>query len=165
MVMIKNERQYRITKTQVEKFSDAINQLSVHNQQDQSVHPLLRKAERDALENQLAELRAQVKEYEALKAGRYAVLELNSLEELPPALIKARIAAGLTQKDLAERLGLKEQQIQRYEETEYTSASFARLVEVSRAIGVQMQEKILLPIQRSVRTPVFQAGDETQQQP
>ncbi|MEB3885516.1 helix-turn-helix domain-containing protein [Lyngbya sp. CCY1209] len=143
--MIKNERQYRITKAQVEKFSDALAQQSVHAQQDRSVHPLLRKAEREALEAQLAELRTQVEEYEALKAGRYAVLELNSLEELPPALIKARIAAGLTQKDLAQRLGLKEQQIQRYEETEYASASFTRLVEVSHALGVRIREDILLP--------------------
>ncbi|GAP96592.1 helix-turn-helix domain-containing protein [Leptolyngbya sp. NIES-2104] len=143
--MIKNERQYRITKAQIEKFSDALAQLSASSQQDQFVHPLLRKAEKEAMESQLAELRAQLEEYEALKEGQQAVLELDSLEALPRALIKARIAAGLTQKDLAERLGLKEQQIQRYEETEYTSASFARLVEVSRAIGIQMREEILLP--------------------
>lgn len=143
--MIKNERQYRITKAQIEKFSDALAQLSASPQQGQSIHPMLRKAERGALEFQVAELRAQVKEYEALKDGQQAVLELDSLEALPRALIKARIAAGLTQKDLAERLGLKEQQIQRYEETEYASASFARLVEVSRAIGIQVREEVLLP--------------------
>ena len=33
---------------------------------------------------------------------------------LPIELIRARIAKGLTQKDLARKLGLKEQQIQRY---------------------------------------------------
>lgn len=143
--MIKNERQYRITKAQIEKFSDALAQLSTSVQSEPSVHPLLKKAEREAMESQIAELRAQLEEYEALKNGQHAVLELDSLEALPRALIKARIAAGLTQKDLAERLGLKEQQIQRYEETEYASANFARLVEVSRAIGIQVREDILLP--------------------
>lgn len=143
--MIKNERQYRITKAQIEKFSNALAQLSASSQQDQSVHPILRKAERESLESQLTELRVQVEEYEALKEGQQAVLELDSLEALPHALIKARIAAGLTQKDLAERLRIKEQQVQRYEDTEYASASFARLVEVSRAIGIQMREEILLP--------------------
>jgi len=43
-----------------------------------------------------------------------SVLELESLAELPEALIRARIAVGLTQKGLAGRLGLKEQQVQRY---------------------------------------------------
>lgn len=143
--MIKNERQYRITKAQIEKFSNALTQLSASSQQDQSVHPILRKAERESLESQLTELRVQVEEYEALKEGQQAVLELDSLEALPCALIKARIAAGLTQKDLAERLGIKEQQVQRYEDTEYASASFARLLEVSRAIGVQVREEVLLP--------------------
>jgi transcriptional regulator with XRE-family HTH domain len=145
MVMIKNERQYRITKAQMTKFSDALDRLSDSPPTDPSVHPLLRKAEKDALESQFTELRDQVREYEALKAGQQAILELDSLEALPTALIKARIAAGLTQKDLAEQLGMKEQQIQRYEETEYGSASFTRLVEISHAIGVRVREEVLLP--------------------
>ena len=49
--------------------------------------------------------------YEALRSGRVAVVPLDSLDQLPDALIHARIAAGLTQRDLAERLGVKEQQI------------------------------------------------------
>lgn len=65
------------------------------------------------------------------------MLELNSLEALPRALIKARIAAKLSQKDLAERLGLKEQQIQRYEATEYNSANLARVIEVSLALRIK----------------------------
>jgi transcriptional regulator with XRE-family HTH domain len=46
---------------------------------------------------------------------------------LPGALIRSRIAAGLSQKDLGERLGMKEQQIQRYEATDYSGASFSTL--------------------------------------
>ena len=143
--MIKNERQYRITKTQIAKFSSAIDSLLVEqDQSEQSIHPLLRTAEREALESQRSELSALVEEYEALKAGEYSVLEVNSLEELPQALIKARISAGLTQKDLAQRLELKPQQIQRYEDTEYASVSLTRLVEVSKALGIQVQNEILL---------------------
>ncbi|MBM4258372.1 MAG: helix-turn-helix transcriptional regulator [Deltaproteobacteria bacterium] len=43
---------------------------------------------------------------------------MGSLEELPKTLIQARIAGGLSQEDLATTLGLKPQQIQRYEATE-----------------------------------------------
>jgi HTH-type transcriptional regulator / antitoxin HipB len=49
---------------------------------------------------------------------------LGSLNDLPTTLIKARIAAGLTQKDLADKIGVREQQIQRYEANHYNSASF-----------------------------------------
>ncbi len=52
-------------------------------------------------------------------------LKLDSLDALPKVLIQGRIAAGLTQEDLAARLGLKPQQIQRYEASDYHIASFA----------------------------------------
>jgi transcriptional regulator with XRE-family HTH domain len=53
---------------------------------------------------------------------------------MPRALIRARIASGMTQEGLALRLGLKGQQIQRYEATEYESASFARTRKVGQAL-------------------------------
>ena len=46
---------------------------------------------------------------------------VDSFDELPQALVKARIALRLSQKDLADRLGMKEQRIQRYESTDYQS--------------------------------------------
>ena len=67
------------------------------------------------------------------------------IDDLPVGLIRARIALRLTQKQLAERVGLKEQQIQRYEETDYVSASFSRLQEIIKALGLDIEEKIFLP--------------------
>ncbi|MFB2836544.1 helix-turn-helix domain-containing protein [Floridanema evergladense] len=153
--MIKNERQYRITKAQIDKFVNALEQLASQSDSNQQVHPILRKAEADALQSQLSELRKQIEEYEALKSGQSTVLELNSLEELPRALIKARIAAGFSQKELADRLGIKEQQIQRYEDTEYASASLARLREVSQALGIKIREDVFLPTSQVSVTNLF----------
>ena len=61
---------------------------------------------------------------------------LKLVADLPSILIKARIAQGLSQKELADRIGLKEQQIQRYEATDYASANLARIKEVVNAFGV-----------------------------
>jgi ribosome-binding protein aMBF1 (putative translation factor) len=141
--MIKNEREYRITTAQANKFEQALSQLDTP-QAPGGLHPLIQRAQRDALQSQLDELREQIAEYESLKSGQQAVISLNSLEELPRALIRARIAAGLTQRELAERMGLKEQQIQRYEATEYASADFARINEVARALGLRVREDIFL---------------------
>jgi transcriptional regulator with XRE-family HTH domain len=58
---------------------------------------------------------------------------------LPRTLIQARIAAGLSQKELARRLGLKEQQIQRYEATDYASAKLSRLRAVMHALGIELR--------------------------
>lgn len=141
--MIKNEREYRITKSQVEKFEDALAELSATGG-DPQLHPLLQKAQREAVQSQLEDLQGQLSEYEELQSGKWSIISLDSLEELPQALIKARIAAGLTQRELAERLGLKEQQIQRYEATEYASADLARVNEVARALGIRVREDVFL---------------------
>ena len=51
----------------------------------------------------------------------------------------------MTQKGLAKRLGVREQQVQRYEATGYAGASLARLQAVADGLGVQIQGRILLP--------------------
>ncbi len=145
--MIKNERQYRITRTQAQQFERALAQLQVsagsQSGELEGLHPLLRKAQREALESQLGDLREQLAEYEALASGGQTTFVSHSFD-LPNALIRARIAAGLSQRDLAERLGLKEQQVQRYEATEYSSASLDRVRAVIRALGVTVKEEVSL---------------------
>ncbi len=134
--MIKNERQFRITKTQRDKFAQALEE-ALANSEQSTIHPLLKKAQQDALRSQLLELDEQIKEYEDLRAGN-TKLEIKSLEDLPELLIKARIAAGLTQKDLAKKLGLKEQQIQRYEATAFASINLSKFVQIIKAIGLTL---------------------------
>jgi DNA-binding XRE family transcriptional regulator len=143
--MIKNERQYRITKAQAEKFERALAQSKENPSGLASVDPILQGAMTNALRSQLADLRGQLEEYEALRSGQRQVFELASFAELPRALIQSRIALGLSQKELAERLGLKEQQIQRYEANEYASASVQRVQEVIQALGLQVREEVVLP--------------------
>ncbi|MGA2863166.1 MAG: helix-turn-helix transcriptional regulator [Verrucomicrobiota bacterium] len=144
--MIKNERQYRISKAQVAKFRGALEALTRTPPRD--FHPVLLKAQREALESQLGDLLAEVGEYEALQAGRQRVLQLRSLDEIPEALIRARIAKGLSQKELAEKIGLKEQQIQRYEATDYATATFGRIQQVIRALDLRIRKAVRLEAAR-----------------
>ncbi|HEX9669964.1 MAG TPA: helix-turn-helix domain-containing protein [Thermoanaerobaculia bacterium] len=141
--MIKNERQYRITKAHAEKFRDAIRRLESAPLADRP-HPKIYQAELDAMRSQVSELEEQLRDYDSLRAGERLTLELNSFEDLPRALIQARIASGMSQEDLAERLNLKPQQIQRYEATDYRSASLTRLAEVIRALGISVPREIFL---------------------
>ena len=151
--MIKNERQYRITRAQMRKFEGALAELGQNK--DKSIHPLLRKAHQDALTSQYEELRMQVEEYDALVEGKRDVLERLSLTDLPRALIQARIAMGLSQKELAHRLGLKEQQIQRYEANEYATANLERLKEIVEALGIEIQEDLFLSSDRFSLEKIF----------
>jgi transcriptional regulator with XRE-family HTH domain len=142
--MIKNERQYRITKSQADKFGQALAQVAA-TPDTTTLHPLIVKAQREALTSQLADLNRQLADYNSLRSGECRVLELTSFDDLPRALIQARIALGLSQKELAERLGLKEQQLQRYEATEYASASMDRVKEIINALGLTVREDVILP--------------------
>jgi len=137
--MIKNEKQYRITKAQARRFADALDELTKQDRPS-NITPRLWRAQRDAAESQLHDLRAEIEAYEQLNSTRAATSELvlEAVEDLPKALIRARIAAGMTQAGLAHRLGVKTQQIQRYEATEYESASFARIRKVVQALGLRM---------------------------
>ena len=136
--MIKNQRQYLVTQAQASKLAAALDR-EPRPSAAAKVHPLLRKAQTDALRSQLADLRAELKQYEALRSGKQTKLAMDSLDDLPRALIQGRIACGLTQKALAERLGLKEQQVQRYEATNYASASLARVCEVAKSLGLKVK--------------------------
>ena len=128
--MIKNERQYRITRAQVERFERTIKELRSRSQTESNVHPLIAKAQEDAVSSQLEDLKREMREYESLKTSEFPIDELEVVSGLASMLIKARIASGMSQRDLAERIGLKEQQIQRYEATDYASASLSRIREI-----------------------------------
>ena len=134
--MIKNERQYRITRAQVDRFERTLAELRRDNGEDRDIHPLIAKAHEDAVSSQLEDLKSELREYEDLRDGKFDMTELGMVSSLPETLIKARIARGMSQRELAERIGLKEQQIQRYESTDYASASLSRIREVVSGLGV-----------------------------
>ena len=135
--MIKNEKQYRITKAHSRRFQESLAELA-RQQRPSNITARLWQAQRDAAESQLRELQEQIDTYESLHTGKNKELFLEGVEDLPRTLIRARIASGMTQEGLAHRLGVKTQQIQRYEATEYESASFARIRKVVQALGLRM---------------------------
>lgn len=140
--MIKNERQYRITKAEAHKFKNVL--ANLESSQDPEVDPMVREAEIAALQSQLGDLILELSEYEELQTGVDPLIEVHGIEKLPLALIKARISAGLSQKELSNQLGLKEQQIQRYEATNYAGANIARLRDVAQALGVHIKESLFI---------------------
>jgi len=152
--MIKNERQYRITKTEVEKFRASLEKWDATP--PSGVDPIIHAAQKAAIESQLHDLQREVSEYDELRSGQTHVLEVASFEDLPDALVRARIALGLSQKELGERLGLKEQQIQRYEATGYSGASLARTTEVVNALGVRIRKEVFLPSAPNARKTMLQ---------
>ena len=64
--MIKGERQYRITRAQAGRFSDALRELEGASAVGLGVHRLLFEAKKNAVRSQLADLEGQLGVYEGL---------------------------------------------------------------------------------------------------
>ncbi len=131
--MIKNNRAYLIAKAARSRFNTA---LAAHEALPKNENPIGRSAEISAFQAQLQDLEEQVAAYEHLRSGVVETLTASRLEDVPALLIRARIAQGLTHAQLADRLEVKPQQIQRWEDDDYQSAAFWRLVDVAEALGL-----------------------------
>jgi len=138
--MITNERQYRTTKTQLAKLIKALEDFNLNEVAKQVGSDVLGVAELNALKSEQENLLSQINEYESLRSGTVTSLTVSDLNELPGILIRARIARGLSQRGLAELMGLKEQQIQRYESDEYATANLRRLREIAEALKLNITE-------------------------
>jgi ribosome-binding protein aMBF1 (putative translation factor) len=143
-IMILNERQYAITKAQIRKFELALMKVQESEIPKDLNGQLRRQNHLDALESQLEEMHEEVEEYEKLKAGKIDNLALESYSRLPEALIQARIIRGWTQEQLAERLGVKAQQVQRDEANLYAGASFSKLLEIQKALNIEVKLTVSL---------------------
>jgi HTH-type transcriptional regulator/antitoxin HigA len=136
--MITNERQYRITKGEVGRFKAALHDFKEIDLVRQGIDPVIVTAQRSSLEQQLKDLESQVLDYEKLRSGRVKRLFPTSISDIGHSLIEARIAQNLSQRALAERLGMKEQQIQRYEQDRYLTANLNRVAEVADALHLDL---------------------------
>jgi HTH-type transcriptional regulator/antitoxin HigA len=131
--VIYSDKQYGVSSAQLAKLQDA---LAVARARA-SGQAWLKQAEIDALKSQIADIEAELAEYDLVKSGQVSFSKTYALEELPRVLVQARIASGLSQTDLAEKLGMKPQQVQRYEASDYMGASLGRLIEISKTLGVK----------------------------
>ena len=134
--MIKNEQQYELTKSSAEGFVKTLQAIREGQGDIKDLHPLLRKAHEDAYTSLLEGLRDDIHEYEALKRGEFPLEELLKVSEIPKMLIKARIAQGISPKELADRLDLNEQDIQQYEANDYASATLGRISDVAMVLMI-----------------------------
>jgi DNA-binding XRE family transcriptional regulator len=139
--VIANERQYRIAKAELRRFGEALEPQEDYAPSE-GLDPRMGDVMADALAGQAETLREEIQRYEDLRDGRVSQREIEGFLGLLQALVEARIAAGLTQKALAERLGLQEQQVQRWEANLYSGVGAERLQEIADALGMEVKETV-----------------------
>lgn len=93
-------------------------------------------AVRGSYEGMIRQLEDELHEYDALKSGELTLPNVKRLDQIAPFIAKMRIAKGISQTELAKRLGVSKQVVSR-EETEYQTVALSRLQEILDAIGVK----------------------------
>jgi len=89
------------------------------------------------------QLAGEIERYERIKRGEFDVLR--NLERLGELLIAVRIYLGLTQADLAERLGVDPFVVCRDERNEYHGVTLERAAKILNAMRVELRTSVEVP--------------------
>lgn len=135
--MIKNKKQLATTRKQLDLLGKKHRQL-----EDAGSKNLLVRAQTESLGADIVRLENEIAEYQAIQKGRYDLASIVAIFDIGKRLVEARIAANLTQHQLAQMLGQKDQQVQRYERTQYGSASLTLIEKVARILSGNFRERV-----------------------
>jgi HTH-type transcriptional regulator / antitoxin HigA len=129
--MIKSDAQRERTVAQIEGFRQGLAKAEREKPGKRSA------AIRGSYESMIRQLEDELREYDQLKTGELELPHIERLGEIAPFIAKIRIAKGVSQTELARRLGISKQVISRYEETDYQTVAIARLQEILDAIDIK----------------------------
>jgi len=129
--MIKSDAQRERTVVQIEGFRQALAKVAVEQPGKRSA------AIRGSYEGMIRQLEDELQEYDRLKSGDLKLPRIDRLDQIAPFVAKLRITKGLSQTELAQRLGVSKQVISRYEESDYQTVGIARLQEILDALGIK----------------------------
>jgi len=139
--MIKNAKQAGLTKTRLAELKEAKAKIEA----DTSKSAIQKELGLNSVNAMIDDLEQELNEYESLKKGNLHILKAENLKDIPRVLISARIAKKVSQAELGKRINVAAQQIQRYEMTDYESASLGRLIELCIALEVDLEfEKVIV---------------------
>ena len=141
--MIRNESEYQQALSRIMEERERLKEHRVHLEGMGLTNEELKRA-LDLLRSFHLQLEEEVENYERLKRGE--VGELLNLHGLGHTLVALRIALGLTQRELAQRLGVHESQVSRDERNEYHGITVERASRVLDAMGVRLRSLCEQPI-------------------
>jgi HTH-type transcriptional regulator/antitoxin HigA len=129
--MIKTDAQRERTKTQIDGFRLALEKVGREASGKRAA------AVRGSYEGMIRQLEDELLEYDRLKSGQVALPSIERLDQIAPLIVTLRIGKGMTQTELARRLGVSKQVVSRHEENEYQGVAISRLQEILDALGVK----------------------------
>lgn len=140
--VILNERDARKARSALDRARQTLSSSAVFEAARLGVSPTIVERHQKAISGLAEDLSVALASYENAKAGNYGSLVEKWHGEPGMTLVVARIARGLSQAALAERLGLREQQVQRYEADRYRSISLSNYRKIATTLGVEIRATI-----------------------
>ena len=126
--MIRNSKQL----TQYEKEREAMIALA---EQYKDATDFMGRGQHGAIMCQIEDLELEINKYKKLIATPLEELTFD-MDNIHEMITSLRIVLKLTQQQFADKIGVSEQQIQRYEEQDYQKASFERIIQmISETVG------------------------------
>ncbi len=132
MFIIKSDDQRQKTMKQVEGLEKRIE--AVRERYGREKAGLFAKS----VHKQLEEFREQIRLYDELKEKGLEPRRPEYLSEMGPYLVRARIAVGITQSDLAKELKVSQPMVHKYEDNEYQGVGLDVLSKAAKALGVSL---------------------------
>ena len=138
--MIANRREYKTTRAAIRRFEQA---LASDDHPEWRSRSVFRQLLIDSIKAQIQELQISLMTM-SIVFRQDRGIALGNTAGVAEALIKARIMR-MTQRELAERVGVSEQVVQRDEAQRYErQSSFDRLLLVMTALGLKLVEPVVL---------------------
>lgn len=146
--IISNDRQARETAALIEQINHAISSEQVLKSIVEGLPREVINGVRRSLVTEKKELSDVLNAYLEAKNGNFELLRERAENDPGDFLIAARITNGWSQKDLARKLGVREQAVQRYESERYRSISLSNYLRVARVLSVRLSAEFLPQITR-----------------
>jgi DNA-binding XRE family transcriptional regulator len=137
--MIRNQKEYREAVARIGQEKDRLRRQEAELKAMGLGRTEVKRA-LDPMKSFHQQLEEEVASYERLKRGEFD--EIENLRGLGPLLVSLRISCGLTQRQLAERLGVHETQVSRDERNEYHGVTLERAGRILEALGVEVRSRV-----------------------
>lgn len=155
-MMILNQRDYRRAKARREQLRRFTGNDAVVNLLEEGLPHQVNEARKQTLAAELLRIEESIDRYESITRGNSDPSDTQDALELGLLPILVRLSRGLSQKDLAEILGMREQQVQRYEKDRYATISLQRYQQILDRLEVEVEPRL---VAKEIQAPDDQFAD------
>ena len=135
--MITSDKQYVASKKQLAMLQEAL-----ASDMKKDIPDVVKEAGKAQLEELIAEVQAEIIEYEDLRNLNLKDLEIHSVQDLMVTPIRYRIASHMSVDAFSRKVGVSVRQIHRYEAANYSNANTSTLTKILEKLDVSLDGRV-----------------------